>query len=271
MTTNKSTIALVYDFDGTLAKGNIPEHGIFKDLGIDKEHFWQETAAVTEENNCDMIFSYMYLLAVKAGQAGLKLTREKLAAYGKKNIPYFEGVTEWFARINAFCAAQGVSCEHYIISSGIEEVISATVIAPYFKYIFASKYHFSNQGPAECPSVMINYTTKTQYLFRINKGILNYHDNEAINRWLPMAARPVPFERIIYLGDGDTDIPSMKMTRNQGGHSIAVFDPDEWSDPSQQQKIYKLISEDRANYVAPADYRDGSQLDILVKGIIGKL
>lgn len=264
-------IALVYDFDGTLAKGNIPEHGLFPDLHIEKSMFWEKVRTETLKENCDEIFMYMYLIAKKAKEMDFHLTRKKLSGYGTKNIPYFDGVSTWFDRINEFCNKHFLDCEHYIISSGIQEIIESTEISKHFKTIFASKYHFNDDGMAECPSVMINYTTKTQYLFRINKRILNYSDNITINKWIPIKDRPIPFSRIIYLGDGDTDIPAMKMTRTQGGHSIAVFDHDKWSDKSQQQKIYKLIAEDRANYVSPADYTDGSQLDIHVKGLIGKI
>jgi hypothetical protein len=126
-------------------------------------------------------------------------------------------------------------------------------------------------GKAVWPGASVNYTTKTQYLFRINKGIKNHWDNESINKWMPMQERPVPFSRILFIGDGETDVPSMKMVRLQGGHSIAVFDPDKWETPGTQKLTRRLIAEDRVNFFTPADYRDGSQLDVTVKGLLGKI
>lgn len=263
-------IALAYDFDGTLAPGNLPEHGLLADLKIDKDDFWGETKRFAESRDCDEIIAYMHLLLQKCRERGLKLTRERFRSYGNR-VPLFRGVDAWFKRINAFAAERGLAAHHFIISSGIAEMIESTPIAGEFRFIFASKYLYDDCGEAIGPGVAINYTTKTQYLFRINKGIFNFHDGVAINKWLPMNERMFPFAKMVYLGDGDTDIPAMKMTRAQGGTSIAVFDPAKWNDASQQGKIYKLIAEDRAQYVAPADFSNGSQLDIVVKGVIGKI
>lgn len=263
-------IAIVYDFDGTLAKGNIPDHSLFSDIGIDKDKFWERVKKETKKSDSDEIITYMYLLAKEAKTKGVKLTKSVLSRYGKKDMPFFDGIDEWFNRISKFNTRK-VKIKHYIVSSGLKEVIDDTVIAKHFKFIFASKYMYDSDGVAVGPSVAINYTTKTQYLFRINKGILNYHDNESINTWIPMNKRAVPFSRIIYIGDGDTDIPAMKMTRSQGGVSIAVFDPEKWKDIKSQNKIYKLISEDRVHYVAPANYSNGSQLDIVIKGVLDRM
>lgn len=263
-------VAIAYDFDGTLAKGNIPEHGLLKDLGINSTEFWHEVKEFKDNNDADEVLAYMYLLIEKANQKGFSLTKEKLKSYSS-NIPFYTGVDSWFTRINKFASELNIEIEHFIISSGLFDVINGTIIGQDLKFIFACKYFFDRNGVAISPSVAINYTTKTQYLFRINKGIFNYYDNEKLNTWVKMDDRPYPFNRIIYLGDGDTDIPTMKMTRSQGGYSIAVFDPDKWNDKNQQDKIYKLIAEDRAQYVAPAEYMDGSQLDIVIKGILGKI
>jgi hypothetical protein len=185
--------------------------------------------------------------------------------------PLFNGVVDWFDRINAFGRERSLALEHYVISSGNEEMIRGTTIFAEFRQVFASKYLYDQEGNAVWPAVAINYTSKTQYLFRINKGVDNYWDNEAVNRWRPLHERPVPFSRIIYLGDGDTDIPSMKMVRFQGGHSLAVFDPVRWEKRELQSKVYNLIAEDRAHFVVPADYRDNSQLDITIKGVLGRI
>jgi 2-hydroxy-3-keto-5-methylthiopentenyl-1-phosphate phosphatase len=264
-------IAIIYDFDGTLAKGNIPEHGILQELGINKNDFWSEVKETTKETDADEVIVYMHLLAKKAAEKSIRLTKESLNKYGKGNIPFFEGVISWFPRISNFFNNENYNINHYIVSSGLQEVIETTEISKYIKKIFASKYIYRKDGAIDSPGVAINYTTKTQYLFRINKGILNHYDNKSLNTWVPLKERPVPFSKMIYIGDGDTDIPAMKMVRAQGGISIGVFDPETWNDPSSQKRIYKLISEDRVHYVAPADYSDGSQLDIVIKGVLDRM
>lgn len=270
MENQKTRIAIAYDFDGTLARGSLPEHGLLQDLGIESDSFWNEVKEYAEKQDADEILTYMCLLIEKAKERGIEITENRLHSYAA-NIPFFEGVNEWFERINKYAGEVGIGIDHFVISSGLREIIAASPIAPYIKFIFASKYLFDERGIASYPAVSINYTTKTQYLFRINKGIFNFFDNKRINTWIRLDRRPYPFKRIIYIGDGDTDIPAMKMTRYQGGYSIAVFDPFKWNDLRQQEKIYKLIAEDRVQYVAPAVYSEGSLLDITVKGIIGKI
>jgi len=269
--TKMKEIAIIYDFDGTLAKGNIPEHGLLQELGINKDDFWKEVKQITEETDSDEVIVYMHLLAKKAAGRNIKITKGSLNNFGKGSIPFFDGVISWFTRLNNLFNNDNFTICHYIVSSGLQEIIETTEISKYIKKIFASKYIYGKDGTIVSPGVAINYTTKTQYLFRINKGILNNYDNKSLNAWVPMKERPVPFSRIIYIGDGDTDIPAMKMVRAQGGISIGVFDPETWNDPSSQKRIYKLISEDRVHYVAPADYRDGSQLDIVIKGVIDRM
>lgn len=159
-----------------------------------------------------------------------------------------------------------------MISSGLEEMIAGTPIAGHFKHIFGCRYHYDKKtGNAKWPAAAINYTTKTQYIFRINKGVLNTYDNAAVNRYVEHDQRPIPFERMVYLGDGDTDIPSMKLVKAQGGCSIAVFDEKKWDQTASQEKIEKLISEDRVSYVVPGNYAESSQLDITVKGVLKKI
>lgn len=262
-------IAIIYDFDGTLAKGNLPEHKLLPSLGIDKNSFWQEADKIKETNDSDAILSYMHLLTKRASEKGFKLSKKMLNEAGV-DIPLFKGVNDWFDRINKF-SSRRYNIQHYIISSGLHEIIETTPIAKHFKKIFASKYLYDQAGLIASPSVAINYTTKTQYLFRINKGILNHHDDQGLNKWMVMKDRPVPFSRMIYLGDGDTDIPAMKTVRAQGGVSLGLFDPKKWAEEAHQEKIYKLISEDRVNYVAPADYSIGSQLDIIIKGVLDRI
>ena len=264
--------ALVYDFDGTLAPGNIQEHKLLPEyLGITPADFWKEVKATREVEDADMILTYMRLLLEKAAAKGLPLTKEILESNAKQ-IPLFEGVRDWFRRINRHAADIDLALEHYVISSGNQEMIEATAIASFFEHTFGCRYAYdATTGRATWPALTINYTTKTQYLFRINKGVLNAWNDEDVNRWVPMDERPIPFQRMIYFGDGDTDIPSMKMVRSQGGHSIAVFDPNKWRDGKMQRKVFNLIAEDRADFVVPADYLVGSQLDITVKGVLGRI
>lgn len=271
MTRTKLRTAIVYDFDGTLAPGNIQEHSLLPNyLRIQPDEFWKRVGLEKVNEDADQILTFLRHLLLRASEVGAPITRDVLKAHGSET-PLFEGVEDWFDRIDEHGKERGLSLEHYVISSGNEEMIEGTSIFPKFRRVFASRYFYDAEGVARWPAVSINYTTKTQYLFRINKGIDNHWNNEAVNRWQPTDERPMPFSRIIYLGDGDTDIPSMKMVRHQGGYSIAVFDPERWARRELQDKVYNLISEDRANFVVPADYTDGSQLDITVKGILGRI
>ena len=261
--------AIVYDFDGTLAPGNIQEHSFLPDHEVDKKVFWERVKALSEKHDCDQILVYMREMLRLAKDKGVPITRDLLRSYGS-DIELFAGVESWFDRLNQYAANQNLQLEHYVISSGNAEIIRGCQISGHFKQIFASRFIYEDDGTADWPGLAINYTTKTQYLFRINKGISNSSDNKAINRWIQLDKRPIPFTRMIFIGDGDTDIPAMKMVRHQGGHAIAVFDPNLWEYPETQTKLHHLISEDRANYVSPADYSQGGQLDVIVKGILAR-
>ncbi len=266
----RARTALIYDFDGTLARGNVQEHSFLPEMGISKEEFWGDVGRLAREHDSDVTLTYLWHMLEVARSNGTPITRVDLEEHGRQT-PLFDGLDEWFDDIKGFGEERGLQIEHYIISSGNLEMIQGSPIASQFEEIYASKFIYDDAGEAVWPGLAINYTSKTQFLFRINKGVANIWDNEAVNRWIPMDERPVPFSRMIFFGDGDTDIPSMKMVRQQGGHSIAVFDPKAWEDPRSQEKIYRLISEDRVHFVAPADYRDGSQLSVITKGILGRL
>lgn len=264
----ESVAAIVYDFDGTLSPGSMQEHTLLPELGFtDAKAFWREVKEECRRRDGDEILTYMQLLLQRA--AG-RLTREALQRHGAE-LPLFAGVETWFDRLNTYAAELDLSLKHFVISSGVREMIEGSSISKRFEEVYASSFAYDQNGHACWPAVAINYTTKTQFLFRINKGIANTWDNEAINRWVPPHERPVPFERILFIGDGDTDIPSMKMVRYQGGTAVAVFDPHLWQEAAHQNKMQRLIAEDRANYVAPADYTEGSQLDVTVKGVLGRM
>lgn len=262
--------ALIYDFDGTLAEGDCAQHGLMPSLGInDVSKFWDSVKQRAKADDGDEILCYLGQLAKTANDIGSdELSEDNLFKHGR-TIPLFPGVSAWFDRINKYADNNGLELHHYIISSGLDAMIRGTIIGDKFRQIYACKYHYSADGKnAIWAAQAINYTTKTQFLFRINKGIFNSWDNAAVNRFIEPSERDMPFHRMVYFGDGDTDIPSMKMVRNQGGFSIAVFDEKKWKTPSTQEKVEKLIAEERANYVVPAVYDEGSQLDITVKGLL---
>ena len=263
-------IALVYDFDGTLAEGNCAEHGLLPALGIeDPRDFWRNVKHQATSRDADEILTYLGLLVELASLKNIKLiTKNKLRKICN-TIPLITGGESWFPRQNQFAKSHGIKLEHYVISSGLEEMIIGCKIGNQFEKIFGCRIEKLQDSPTTMwPTQTINYTTKTQFLFRINKGLNNSWDNEKINRFIEPEDRPIPFKQMIFLGDGDTDIPSMKMVRYQGGHSLAVFDQKKWPSADTQRKVGKLISEERADYVVPADYREGSQLDVTIKGLL---
>lgn len=262
--------AIVYDFDGTLARGNIQEASFIPKIGMSREDFWLEVKRQAKACDGDEILVYLNLMLRKAKDAGLDVTKSQLRKHGEE-AALFKGLDDgsWFDRMNAFASERGLALEHYIISSANHELIQGCPIFPRFKKVFASSYMYDAEGNAIWPSVAINYTTKTQFLFRINKGIDSIWDNDAVNAYMPERERPIPFKRMIFIGDGDTDIPAMKMVTYKEGHSVAVYDPERGA--GTLKKIHRLISDDRVDFVAPADYTGDSQLDITIRGILGRI
>jgi len=274
MATDLLKTALIYDFDGTLARGNMQEVTFIPSIGMGIGDFWGEADRLTKSADGDNILMYMQLMLQRARENGTPITKKTLREHGE-DVKLFDGLKSdltgpgWFARIDAIGAKYGLDIDHYIISAGLEEMIEGCPIRDAFHHVFASKFAYDDHGVAIWPAVGVNYTTKTQYLFRINKGVLNHWDHERINKFVPDDDRAVPFERMIFIGDGDTDVPTMKMMHTKGGYSIAVYDPR--NSEKDQKKIYSLISEDRVNFVAAADYREGRPLDLIVKGLIGRI
>ncbi len=261
----KIKIAICYDFDGTLAPGNMQEHSFLPKLGIDKDCFWKEVKQFTEEQDMDEILSYMHIMLQKS--RGKKITKDYFAKMGSE-IKLFEGVETWFDRIDEYADKHNIKIEHFIISSGIKEILNGTKIKDKFKYIFASKFFYDEYGKPIAPAVAINYTTKTQCLFRINKGIFNFYDNKTINKNIPKSERYIDFSRMIYIGDGSTDIPCMKLVKMQGGYSIAVYNP---TKKSQKKDNTELIVQNRADFLLPANFSEKSPLDSTIKLIIDKI
>lgn len=263
----KPIVALIYDFDGTLAPGNMQEYSFINAVGMGKEEFWGETHKMSQGQDADGILIYMLFMLQEAKKKGLSITRESLRQFGK-DIHFFKGVESWFQRINKIGLKEGVIVEHYINSSGLLEIMEGSKIAKEFKTIFASSYYYSKKGNAMWPAAAVNYTNKTQFLFKINKGILNIHDSEEVNSSVPEDEKRVAFSNMIYFGDGETDVPCMKLTRQLGGSSIAVYDPGR----KDKKKIADLLlSQNRVNYSCPADYSRGSKIEEIVTKIIRKI
>jgi phosphoserine phosphatase len=264
---NKPIVALIYDFDGTLSPGNMQEFAFIEAIGANKAEFWKENGELAKSQDADQILTYMYLMLKKAREKNISLKRDSFKEFGK-SVELFQGVETWFDRINIYGKEKGVTIEHYINSSGLKEMIEGTKIGKKFKQIFACSYLYNIDGVADWPSVSVNFTNKTQFLFKINKGIDSIYESTKINEFIPENERRVPFSNMIYFGDGETDIPCMKLVKQQGGHSIAVFQPRK---TKKKERAEKLIREDRVNFVCPADYSEDKEVDLVVKTIIDKI
>ncbi len=259
-------MAICYDFDGTLAPGNLQEYSFIKKLGMTPSEFWGKSNGLARAQKADNIASYMYRMREEALAHGLPFKRADLRQHGA-NVTLFPGVAKWFDRINAYAAEKGVVLEHYIISSGIKEMIEGTPIAPFFREIFASSYMYDKKGNAVWPGLAVNYTNKTQFLYRVNKGLLDVSDNDMINRHMDDHDKPIPFQNIIYIGDGETDVPSMKTVKREGGHTIAVYPI---GSKEKQAAAHELLGIGRADIIAPGDYRANKAIDVFVRTVISK-
>jgi phosphoserine phosphatase len=257
-----------YDFDGTLAPGNMQEHAFIPDeLGMAHKDFWDETRVLAEAQRGDGILAYMHLMLAKAREKGLELSLESWRRRGA-DLRLFPGVEDWFSRQNARAEALGLDLRHFIISSGNRELIEGSPIARWFERVYASAFMFDDAQDAIGIALAINYTGKTQYLFRINKWTLDEWDSDAINRVQADRDRPVPFERIAFFGDGLTDIPVMRVVTDHGGHAVAVYDPQR---PMTAAAAHGLLADGRARLAAPGDYREGARLDTLAAELLEQM
>jgi phosphoserine phosphatase len=263
----KPIIALIYDFDGTLSPGNMQEHGYIKAIGSNKKSFWKENKELSEQNDASEILCYMRLMIKHAEANNHSLKKEAFRSYGK-DVKLFDGVKEWFKLINDYGKKNGVTIEHYINSSGLKEIIEGTIIAKEFKNIYACSFIYDVDGKAIWPGVAIDFTAKTQFLFKINKGIKSVSDNKKINEYVKEEDRRIPFSRMIYFGDGETDIPCMKLVKQQGGYSIAVYTP-----RITKKKVIaeKLLNENRVDFVFSADYTKDKDIYNVVTRIIDRI
>ena len=260
-------VALIYDFDGTLSPGNMQEFGFIQAIGKKPQEFWQASDDIAIDQDASNILSYMKLMFDEARKAGIKLRRDDFRSFGA-SVELFKGVREWFSLVNEYGRQKGVRVEHYINSSGLAEMIEGTEIAHEFKRIFACSFLYNKDGEAEWPGVAVDYTAKTQFLFKINKGILSVRDNKKVNESQAEDNKRIPFPHMIYLGDGETDVPCMKIVKMFGGNSIAVYNPE---NKKKVNVAKKLLRQHRVNFITPADYTKGSRTYELVCRIIDKI
>lgn len=258
---SRPVIAICYDFDKTLSPDDMQAQGYIQSVGYEIESFWKESNGLAEENDMDQNLAYMFTMIQKA-HGKFVFNRQALIDYGAK-VKLFPGVDTWFKRIREYGESKGVIVEHYIISSGLKEMIEGTKVANEFEKIYASSFYYDKDGVAQWPAQVINYTSKTQFLFRIEKGTLDVNDS-AVNDYFEPENIRIPFRNMIYIGDSDTDIPCMKLINANSGHSIGVFNPE----TQDKRKVYRMMEDKRIKYYTPADYTEGSDLDMLVKNII---
>lgn len=258
---DRPVLAICYDFDKTLSPDDMQAQGYIQSVGYEVESFWTESNGLAESNDMDQNLAYMYTMIQKA-RGRFIFNRKALMDYGAK-VSLFPGVDTWFKRIREYGETKGVIVEHYIISSGLKEMIEGTKVANEFEKIYASSFYYDENGEAKWPAQVINYTSKTQFLFRIVKGTLDVNDSGVNDYFNPEDIR-IPFRNMVYIGDSDTDIPCMKLVNSHSGHSIGVYNPE----TRDRRKVYKMMEDKRIKYFAPADYTDNSELDKLVKAII---
>ena len=265
----KKKVAIMYDFDETLAPGNMQEYAFIPTLKMSPNEFWQAAAEFAEKHNMDSILSYMYVSIQMVKEKKLKITREEFTKQGEL-IYFFDGVETWFKRINTYGKKLGLQVEHYIISCGLKEIVEGTKIAKEFKRIFACNFAYDEQTKEPIwASQAINFTSKTQYIYRIRKNKLDkLYDSYELNEYVEDRSTLLPYTNMIYIGDGETDVPCMKTIKLHGGNSICVYNP---KSEKKQKIAKKLFKDGRVNFIAPADYTENSKIDLIIKDLLTKI
>lgn len=256
-------VAIMYDFDRTLCTKDMQDYSFIPSLGMTENEFWQFANSLGQNEHMDSILAYMYAMVKISKDKNIPLLRKNLVDMGK-NVELFNGVKDWFGRINTFGKKYGMQVEHYVISSGMKEIIEGTSISGSFKSIFACEFLYDEYGNGVWPKTDVNYTNKTQFVYRINKGVLDIANDNDLNRSMPDDSKRVPFCNMIYIGDGLSDVPCMKMMKAYGGYSIAVYQ-------NKDSKVEELLKKDRVDFIYPADYSENTGLDTTVKNIIKKM
>ena len=257
-------VALLYDFDKTLCTQDMQNYAFIPSLGLAPGDFWKIANDFGSREKMDSVLAYMYAMLRESEKRGIPLTRQRLNRCGR-NVSFFPGVADWFERINRHGGLLGVQVEHYVISSGLREIIEGSAIASAFREIYASEFLYDAGGRPLWPKLAVNFTAKTQFVYRINKGVLDVSDDKTLNDSMPDDSKRVPFPNMIYLGDGLSDVPCMKMMRAYGGQAIAVYQA------ANRRGVEQLLRQGRVDYIYPADYREGPGLEITVKNIIRKM
>ncbi len=259
-------VAICYDFDKTLSPKDMQNFGLIPKLGCKVSAFWKASNKIAQEQGMDKILAYMKLIVDKAQSREAKIAREDFNALGK-TIELFPGVDSWFERINKIAESLEINVEHYIISAGLKEIIEGTTIAKFFTGIYASEFYYDQYGKPMWPCQVVNYTTKTQYLFRINKNCLDMSDEDSVNQYIPNEERRIPLSNFIYIGDSETDIPAMKIVKQGGGTSIGVYNPIN----CDLDRVLQLLKQDRIDYLMPADYREKSKIEKAVCSVLNEI
>jgi hypothetical protein len=243
------------------------EDTIFKEYKIDAGRFWREVSRVTKEEGYDKALCYLNKLIFDPRFQKKPLTKKSLGQLARK-LQYCPGVASYLPRINRFVEKEArssglsVRLEHYIISSGLKSILDKISIRKYFKAIYACEYEYGkNKAPIGVKTV-VNDAMKTQCLFRISKGKLGLHED--VNERIRNGAFRIPFSQMIYIGDGDTDIPSMTVARKYGGHAVAVYPPGK----KAKKRTLEIFHAGRAGHVAAANYTEGSRLDQILEKIL---
>ncbi|MFV0626341.1 MAG: haloacid dehalogenase-like hydrolase [Alphaproteobacteria bacterium] len=261
----KVKIGLIYDFDGTLSTTDMQSYTLIPEFGIKPETFWKNANQWSVDHGADQVTGSMYYIQKTAKEKGIVLTRDFFKKMGE-NIKYYHGVLDWFDRINKYGKELNLEIEHYIISAGYEEIIAGSAIQQHFKDIFACSYAYDDKDHPVWPARVVNYSIKVQCLSKINKGLKQTQDR-AVNEFTPDNERAIPYPKMIYFGDGATDIPPMKIIKERGGHAIAVYKPKS----KDKNNAIKLLNDGRVNFALPADYSENKEIDHVVKTILLKI
>ena len=259
---SKPIVALIYDFDNTLSTRDMQEFTFIPALGMEADEFWKKTDEIAHNYEMDHILAYMYLMAKEAKKKNISLSPDALREMGR-DVQFFDGVKEWFSRINAYGDSLGLEVRHYILSCGLKSMVEGCEIAHEFHNIFACDYFYGDNGEPLWPSIAINYTSKTQFLYRINKGVEDIGEDAKLNMYMSRDERVVPFDRMIYIGDGLTDVPSMKLVRQRNGYAIGVY--------KKPTDATYLVDQNRVDFYLKCDYTEGGEIDTAMKAILAQI
>lgn len=260
----KPIVAIMYDFDKTLCTEDMENYSFIPSINMTPSEFWSKANEFGAKEHMDGILAYMFTMIKECEKLNISFSKQSLFEDGKK-IKLFDGVKDWFDRINRYGDELGVTVEHYVISSGLKEIILGSGIADKFKEIYACEFYYDESGKAVWPKTAVNYTNKTQFVYRINKGVLDIANDKDLNESMPDDSKRIPFSNMIYIGDGLTDVPCMKMMKSYGGVAIAVYQD------NYKERVNDMLQKDRVDFIFPANYEEGTELDKTMKNIIKKM